>query len=60
MVEVFPTLLDATKVTLFLSVLALVLAFALALVLAFIRYFKIAILSPPWYSYTSPFSAVLP
>lgn len=59
MVEVFPTLLDATKVTLFLSVLALVLAFALALVLAFIRYFKIAILSP-WYSYTSPFSAVLP
>ena len=46
MVEVFPTLLDATKVTLFLSVLALVLAFELALVLAFIRYFKIAILSP--------------
>lgn len=55
MVEVFPTLLDATKVTLFLSVLALVLAFALALVLAFIRYFKIAILSPLVQLYVSFF-----
>ena len=55
MLEVLPTLLDATRMTMFLAVVSLVLSFALALVLATIRYFKIPVLSPIVQVYVSFF-----
>lgn len=55
LVEVFPILLDATRMTLFLAVVSLVISFALALVLATIRYFKVPVLSPVVQVYISFF-----
>lgn len=55
LVEVFPILLDATRMTLFLAVVSLVISFALALVLATVRYFKVPVLSPVVQVYISFF-----
>ena len=41
MVEAMPLLLKATKMTLFLAIVSLVLAFILGLILASIRYFHV-------------------
>ena len=45
MVEAMPLLLKATKMTLFLAIVSLVLAFILGLILASIRYFHVKVLS---------------
>lgn len=45
MLEAMPLLLNATKTTIFIAIVSLIIAFALALVLATVRYFKIKGLS---------------
>ncbi|WP_235395875.1 amino acid ABC transporter permease [Faecalicatena contorta] len=45
MIETMPLLIRATRVTLYLAVIALIIAFCLALLLATIRYFRIKVLS---------------
>ena len=45
MIETMPLLIRATRVTLYLAVIALIIAFCLALLIATIRYFRIKVLS---------------